>query len=148
MKKLTVNPSFYIINDRLAAILSTLCTAVFLSLAIYLFLLDRMGDDRTLAVLCRLFPSRELVSVFILFASLTFMGIVAMLCYNFDMLSFVLPVDGLIKIAASVFLLHFTGIWVLYIVLGMCSIYFLSSVLRIFVKPSCSYELLAAEDLY
>jgi hypothetical protein len=143
LKKLTVNSSFYVINDRASAVLSTLCTIIYLSFAIYLGLLDRMGRDRTMATLCRMFPSRELTTVFVLLVSLAFMGIVAMLCYNFDMLPIILTTDALVKIAASGFFIYYTGSAVFCIALATCVLYFISSALRIFAEPQkSSYSLL------
>lgn len=143
MKKSTLNSKIYVTVDRLSAVFCSLCTAVFVSLAIYIVMLGKMGDDRTLAVLCRLFPSRELVSVLVLLLSLSVSGVVAMICYNFDMLSWILTADSVLKILATVFLLIFTKISVLYIPLALCIVYFLSSLLRTLCEP---LEILQDDD--
>lgn len=147
MKRITLNPTLAKAVDRVSAVLSAVSTAVFVALLIYVVLLEKMGNHRTLATLCRLFPSRELVSVSVLLVSLTVTGIIAMLCYNFDMLPGILVADGVFKTAGIVFLLVFTKISILYIALSLCLVYLLSSVLRAFcVSPDALEESEAEEE--
>lgn len=147
MKKITLNPTLAKAVDRVSAVLSSVSTAVFVALLIYVVLLEKTGNHRTFAILCKLFPSRELVSVSVLLVSLAVTGIIAMLCYNFDMLPGILVADGLLKTVGIVFLLIFTKISLLYIALFLCVIYLLSSVLRAFcVSPEVLEENEAEEE--
>ncbi len=146
MKKITLNPTVAKVVDRVSAVLASISTAVFVALLIYVVMLERMGDHRTLATLCKLFPSRELISVSILLISLAVTGIIAMLCYNFDMLPGILIADGVFKTAGIVFLLIFTKIPLLYIALSLCIIYLLASTLRTFCVSSEVLEESEAEE--
>lgn len=146
MKKITLNSTLFKTVDRISAVLSSLSTAVFVALLIYVVLLEKMGEHRTLAILCKHFPSRELMSVSVLLISLAVTGIIAMLCYNFDMLSGILVADGVLKTAGIVFLLVFTKISLLYIALSLCVIYLLVSLMRAFGEPAEALEDDEAEE--
>ncbi len=116
--------------DRISAVLTSLLTAAYLSALIFLVLSERLGHTRVLAVITRMFPSRELESVTLVLISLIVAGAVTMLSFSENKLSFLVAVNGILSVIASVFFLVYTKTVMFVIVLVVGIIYLLLGVLR------------------
>lgn len=136
MNKRAVNPTLFKFLDRFTAVLSSITTTVFVSLTVILILLEQMGDNRTVAVITKMFPARSLTLVYTMLIALSVAGIIAMLCYNFDMLWGILIADGMLKTAASLFLAVIIKKPLLFTAVAACVIYLLSAVLRLLITPA------------
>ena len=128
--------------DRITAVLSSCITAVFLSALIFLVLSEWLGHTRVIAVITRMFPSRELQSVTLLLVMMVVLGAITMWSFSDNKLSFLVVANGIMTVAAALFFLYYTALSIFIAVAVLNSLYLVLGIVR-FVLLMNNYD---AED--
>lgn len=116
--------------DRITAIFSSCITAVFLSALMFLVLSQWLGNTRVIAVITKMFPSRELQSVTLLLVTLVVLGAITMWSFSDNKLSFLTVANGIITVAAALFFLYYTALSIFIAVLVLNALYLALGIVR------------------
>ncbi len=122
------------ITDYFVAVLSSILTAIFISMIIYVLLLNKFEGDNILSFLKRGFPSRELYSVSVIPICTTITGVLCILFFSDKKISCAFCLgDALLKTMAAAFLCFYLNFLVLKLLFAFCLLFFLASLFHLFV---------------